>query len=60
MPDSNSVFVTLPLDDIIALRGLLKEFPMICDEVKALSRRLDGCYSLQAECMQKIGDLSRR
>lgn len=60
MENNQQIFIALPLDDIIALRGFLKEFPLICDEVKVLSRRLDGCYSLQSECMQKIGDLSRR
>lgn len=61
MPESNkNIFVSLPLDDIIALRRLVDNYSQLSEEVKCLSRRLDGCYAIQSECMQKLGDLSRR
>lgn len=60
MPDSKNIFVSLPLDEIIALRRLVEQYSDLVDEVKSISRRLDGCYAIQSECMQKLGDLSRR
>lgn len=60
MTDISKISVNFPLEDIIALRGLVQNYSNLSEEVKALSRRLDGCYAVLSECMQKIGDLSRR
>lgn len=57
---TNNISVSLLLDEINALRRLVENYSQLSDEVKCLARRLDGCYAIQSECMQKLGDLSRR
>lgn len=59
MPE-NDIYVSIPLDTMKTLLEIVHDYPLLMAEVKALSRRLDGCYSLTSECIQKIGDLSRR
>lgn len=54
------IYVSLPVDVLKSLLEIVREYPNLASEVKALSRRLDGCYALTSECIQKIGDLSRR
>lgn len=54
------IFVTLPLDDIIALRGFMSDYAALCADIKQLQRRLDGCYTVQSDVLLKLNELARQ
>lgn len=52
-------FITIPLDTLKTLLDIAEDYPKLMDEVKVLSRRLDGCYALASQAIEKIADIRR-
>lgn len=52
-------FVTLPLEEIIALRGLLLNYENDRAEMLRLKAQVDGLHAVQRELMMKFADVSR-
>ena len=49
--------VTFPLNDIIALRGLLQEYPLVMEEVVRLRKQLDALRIQQTQILEKVSDI---
>lgn len=55
----SDIFVTIPLDTLKTLLQIVEDYPKLMSEVKMLSRRIDGCYALSSQAIEKIADLRR-